>query len=388
MSPEGIQEVMGVLEARGWSARDLNVLVMPHLLPKLSPDEASAVREGLRNAGMTEHEMGILTPDLVTDAAPAPSSEPDPTGITDALTGRAHERRRDEYDRSRAEALEPLTSELVEASSLRLRRITREEKDAAVRNPLDYEMFAFFSFDREWLVSDVSDPGGERLIVGLTDQELSNTLAWQWNEPQQIKVVEDGAYFLYRGRFLKYLGGSKFEESGFSDSIMSSAFRPSLEDQVKQRIRAEFGSSPATNRQAIEQLQESALPSPEADTKSMSQREFVIYLAERRAQGSPECSEEDFDTVVRSAYEDGELSEEEYYNNLQPGAVSSRIRKPIPEGVRHSVWRRDQGRCVQCDSQEKLELDHIIPLSRGGSNTERNLQLLCETCNRRKGALI
>ena len=56
----------------------------------------------------------------------------------------------------------------------------------------------------------------------------------------------------------------------------------------------------------------------------------------------------------------------------------------IPERVRHEVWRRDMGRCVQCDTQEMLEFDHIIPFSKGGSNTARNLQLLCEKCNRRK----
>ena len=63
-------------------------------------------------------------------------------------------------------------------------------------------------------------------------------------------------------------------------------------------------------------------------------------------------------------------------------------RQPIPEAVRHAVWRRDCGKCVQCGSQEKLEFDHIIPLSKGGSSTERNLQLLCESCNRRKSANI
>ena len=70
-------------------------------------------------------------------------------------------------------------------------------------------------------------------------------------------------------------------------------------------------------------------------------------------------------------------------------ATPSRVVRPtIPQSVRHAVWRRDQGRCVECGSNERLEYDHIIPLSRSGSNTERNLRLLCEGCNRRKGATI
>jgi len=56
----------------------------------------------------------------------------------------------------------------------------------------------------------------------------------------------------------------------------------------------------------------------------------------------------------------------------------------IPKNVKREVWRRDQGRCVDCGSNEKLEYDHIIPFSKGGSNTERNIQLLCESCNRKK----
>jgi hypothetical protein len=65
-----------------------------------------------------------------------------------------------------------------------------------------------------------------------------------------------------------------------------------------------------------------------------------------------------------------------------------RRREAIPERVRHEVWRRDQGRCVDCGSQERLEFDHMIPVSKGGSNTARNLELRCESCNRRKGAQI
>ena len=69
---------------------------------------------------------------------------------------------------------------------------------------------------------------------------------------------------------------------------------------------------------------------------------------------------------------------------VKPSSTGDRT--AIPEQVRHDVWRRDHGRCSQCGSQERLEFDHVIPFSRGGASTERNLQLLCEPCNRSKGA--
>ena len=56
----------------------------------------------------------------------------------------------------------------------------------------------------------------------------------------------------------------------------------------------------------------------------------------------------------------------------------------ISQEVKDLVWNRDNGQCRECKSNEKLEFDHIIPYSKGGSNTYRNIQLLCESCNRLK----
>jgi Holliday junction DNA helicase RuvB subunit len=69
-------------------------------------------------------------------------------------------------------------------------------------------------------------------------------------------------------------------------------------------------------------------------------------------------------------------------------AEASNGRTGIPSEVRREVWRRDAGRCVKCGSRDRLEYDHIIPVMEGGSNTARNVELLCEKCNRAKSDLI
>jgi 5-methylcytosine-specific restriction endonuclease McrA len=53
-----------------------------------------------------------------------------------------------------------------------------------------------------------------------------------------------------------------------------------------------------------------------------------------------------------------------------------------PENVL-DLWRREP-HCIDCG--EGRGLDHIMPLSRGGSNTTGNLANRCRSCNSRKGA--
>ena len=63
-------------------------------------------------------------------------------------------------------------------------------------------------------------------------------------------------------------------------------------------------------------------------------------------------------------------------------------RSQIPESCSAAVWRRDGGICVNCGAQHNLQFDHIIPLSRGGATSIKNLQLLCQSCNLSKGVRI
>ena len=82
-------------------------------------------------------------------------------------------------------------------------------------------------------------------------------------------------------------------------------------------------------------------------------------------------------------------------------AVAVEDRRVIHQDLKDLIWKRCQGMCQAnwridpsldkntgdiCGSNEDLEFDHIVPYSRGGTTTYRNLQLLCQRHNRMKGA--
>lgn len=63
----------------------------------------------------------------------------------------------------------------------------------------------------------------------------------------------------------------------------------------------------------------------------------------------------------------------------------------VEDVCRDALIARDEGRCGICEQpimDELLEVDHIVPLSRGGTHEMANCQIAHRTCNRRKHARV
>lgn len=73
---------------------------------------------------------------------------------------------------------------------------------------------------------------------------------------------------------------------------------------------------------------------------------------------------------------------------IEVETISKEGRERIPQEVMDKVWNRDGGKCIRCGSRELLEFDHIIPFSKGGAATYRNIQILCKGCNIQKSNKI
>ena len=63
----------------------------------------------------------------------------------------------------------------------------------------------------------------------------------------------------------------------------------------------------------------------------------------------------------------------------------------ISDDLRQVIFARDNYTCQYCGcsgDETELEIEHIIPISKGGNNDIRNLCTACKNCNRKKGARI
>ena len=75
----------------------------------------------------------------------------------------------------------------------------------------------------------------------------------------------------------------------------------------------------------------------------------------------------------------------EWENGNKYEVTKRQERKIMNDDIRYNVLKRDNFTCQKCGITSKdgakLEVDHIIPVSKGGKTVMSNLQTLCDRCN-------
>lgn len=67
-----------------------------------------------------------------------------------------------------------------------------------------------------------------------------------------------------------------------------------------------------------------------------------------------------------------------------PGVENRFNHSPVTKAQRAAIFERDGHKCVECGSTRWLQIDHIVPTSKGGSSDNDNLRTLCKKCNEKK----
>lgn len=91
---------------------------------------------------------------------------------------------------------------------------------------------------------------------------------------------------------------------------------------------------------------------------------------------------QEFDHILNK-YLDQEYSIESNYTREL--SRTEQLRKELKPRHKKEILERDKYRCTNCGSHKNLCIDHKTPISRGGDNSQDNLQTLCRKCNCSKG---
>lgn len=92
----------------------------------------------------------------------------------------------------------------------------------------------------------------------------------------------------------------------------------------------------------------------------------------------------------RIVYGHFKLHGQKIYVGARPTEIlPSKVRDSLTAKTRWAVLTRDKFACVACGATPKdgakLHVDHVVPVSRGGTNEMENLRVLCQMCNAGRG---
>jgi len=104
------------------------------------------------------------------------------------------------------------------------------------------------------------------------------------------------------------------------------------------------------------------------------QRAFVLVFMEKVEMVTP-FNGYKFHTVDSEYNIPAVVRLQQYINVPYRGVELSRL----------NIFKRDSHSCQYCGSDKDLSIDHVLPRSRGGGSSWKNLVAACKPCNARKG---
>lgn len=92
-----------------------------------------------------------------------------------------------------------------------------------------------------------------------------------------------------------------------------------------------------------------------------------------------------YDKSIEYLYAE-ELKNNDSYRAFRYAKARQRMYANLFNRDMRKVLIDDESKCSECESKHKLTVDHIVPVSKGGTNTVENVRIVCLSCNLKKGA--
>lgn len=99
---------------------------------------------------------------------------------------------------------------------------------------------------------------------------------------------------------------------------------------------------------------------------------------------SIDAVKEMFETTLKETYYHG-VPIEWLLTDIMERFGDRKKRKPMSKKVANAILHKYHFKCASCGSGDRLQVDHIVPVSKGGKDHMENLQILCQPCNLKKG---
>ena len=253
--------------------------------------------------------------------------------------------------------------------------LTKTEQDQI----LDYKLMIYIceGNDKEkldWF--KIINIGGEEL----TDQELRNAI---YTGPF---ISDAKRYFSKTGCAAyqiagDYMSGSAIRQDYLEDAIewLGAKDGKSIEEYISEHQHDKNANALWLYFQSVISWVKVVFPKYRKEMKGLPWGIFYNKYGENSYDSA------ELEKRIVELMEDEEVtSNKGIYEYLLSGSEKSLSLRSFPDKIKRAVYERQKGKCAFCGQDfaiERMQGDHIIPWSKGGTTVIENCQMLCTQCN-------